>query len=147
VPLVDNKGNVVTGACYLQIRIRNEGATAEKVEVFVAKIEKESDGIFSKVDNFYPLNLKWRHYNEIFLDRLSPKTTRDCTLAHPGSGLAFCHLSSLPTPGIKNPAFLSEKRSLVFDQSTSPSFKGYGGECYIFKESRYLLHLIEENKH
>ena len=80
VPLSDNAGNVVANACYLQIRVKNKRATAEKVEVFVAKLEKEINGIFHRVDSFYPLNLKWRHYNTVFLDRLSPETSRDCTL-------------------------------------------------------------------
>lgn len=80
IPLTDGDGNFVTEACYLQIRIKNDGTTAEKVEVFIAKIEKEINGIFHKVESFYPLNLKWRHYGTIFLDRLSPNTGRDCTL-------------------------------------------------------------------
>jgi hypothetical protein len=67
-------------ACYLQIPVKNNRATAEKVEVFVANIEKESGTKFHKVEGFYPLNLKWRHYDTVFLDRLSPKTSRDCTL-------------------------------------------------------------------
>jgi len=80
VPLTDNADNFLANACYLQIRIKDKRATAEKVEVFVAKIEKEINGIFHRVDSFYPLNLKWRHYNTVFLDRLSPETSRDCTL-------------------------------------------------------------------
>ena len=80
VPLTDNTGNVVANACYLQIRVKNKRAAALKVEVFVEKIEKEINSIFRRVDSFYPLNLKWRHYDTVFLDRLSPGTSRDCTL-------------------------------------------------------------------
>ena len=40
VPLTNNTGNIITNACYLQIRIKDKRATAEKVEVFVATIEK-----------------------------------------------------------------------------------------------------------
>lgn len=80
VPLYDGENNIVAEACYLQIRIKNERATAEKVEVFIEKIEREVNGVFRAVEGFYPLNLKWRHYNTVFLDRLSPKTSRDCSL-------------------------------------------------------------------
>lgn len=82
VPITDEEtGKFLGDACYLQIRIRNKGhSTAEMVEVFVAKLEKETNGIFCKVEDFYPLNLKWRHYDKVFLPRISPKTTRDCTL-------------------------------------------------------------------
>lgn len=74
---------VRTMACYLQIPVKNEGhAPAEMVEVFVAGVEKETDGIFRKIDSFYPLSLKWRHYNEPFMSRISPASVRDCTLGH-----------------------------------------------------------------
>lgn len=74
-------GDILGKACYLQIRVENNGpSSAEKVEVFIAKLEKEIDGVFCKVKEFYPLNLKWRHYDTIYLDRLSPETGRDCTL-------------------------------------------------------------------
>jgi hypothetical protein len=81
VPILDKISNQILGvACYLQIRIKNNRATAEKVEVFIAKIEKEINGIFQEVKNFYPLNLKWRHLDVVFFERLSPGTGRDCTL-------------------------------------------------------------------
>lgn len=80
VPLTDDTGNVVANACYLQIRVKNKRAVAINVEVFVEKIEKEINSVFQRVDSFYPLNLKWRHYDTVFLDRLSPGTSRDCTL-------------------------------------------------------------------
>ena len=46
----------------------------------IAKLERESGGNFREVRGFYSLNLLWRHYNTAFLDRLSSKTSRDCTL-------------------------------------------------------------------
>lgn len=82
IPITNQQtGEVLAEACYLQFRVRNDGpAPAEMVEVFIAKLEKETEGVFRKVEGFYPLNLKWRHYDAVFLDRLSPKTGRDCTL-------------------------------------------------------------------
>jgi len=74
---------VITQACCLGIRIRNCGpSSAEKVEVFIAKIEKESNGVFCKVSGFYALNLTWRHYDPpvVFLERLLPDTARECAL-------------------------------------------------------------------
>ena len=82
LPLTNERtGEFLAEARYLQIRVKNDGPSqAEKVEVFVANLEREIDGVFREVNGFYPLNLKWRHYDSVFLERLSPKTARDCTL-------------------------------------------------------------------
>jgi len=82
VPVIDEMTkNPLGEACYLQIRVKNYGCSpAKMVEVFIAKLEKEINGVFREVDGFYPLNLKWRHYDKVFLDRIPPDTGRDCTL-------------------------------------------------------------------
>ncbi|MCX5637748.1 MAG: hypothetical protein NTX52_08675, partial [Planctomycetota bacterium] len=81
VPITQDK-RVLTRACYFQIRVRNNGKSAAKnVEVFVSQLQKQdSNGKFENVREFYPLNLKWRHYDTVFLERMSPSTGRDCCL-------------------------------------------------------------------
>jgi len=82
VPLTNKvTKEVITQVCCLEIRIRNDGPScAEKVEVFIAKVEKEINGVFRKVSGFYPNNLIWRNYDQPFLERLSPHTIRACAL-------------------------------------------------------------------
>lgn len=82
VPITNTRtGEELTKACCLGIRVRNSGpSSAEKVEVFVAKLCKEENGVFQKVVGFYPLNLMWRNYNTVFLDRILPNTSRECAL-------------------------------------------------------------------
>jgi len=84
VPITQDGRVLTKKACYFQIRIRNNGkSAAENVEVFVSQLQKQdSNGKFENVREFYPLNLKWRHWdNKVFLGRLSPSSTgRDCCL-------------------------------------------------------------------
>jgi len=82
VPITNTRtGEELTKACCLGIRVINSGpSSAEKVEVFVAKLCREEDGVFQKVSGFYPLNLLWRNYNTVFLDRILPHTSRECAL-------------------------------------------------------------------
>jgi len=82
VPITNTRtGEELTKACCLGIRVRNAGpSSAEKVEVFVAKLCREENGVFQKVAGFYPLNLTWRNYNTVFLDRILPNTSRECAL-------------------------------------------------------------------
>lgn len=84
IPITNKRsGQELTKACYLGIRVRNAGpSSAEKVEIFVAKLQRKSNGVFREVPGFYPLNLIWRHYDPpvVFLERLLPNTARDCTL-------------------------------------------------------------------
>lgn len=84
VPITNKRtGEELTKACCLGIRVRNSGpSSAEKIEVFVAKLCREENGVFEKVAGFYPLNLTWRHYDPpiVFLERLLPNTSRECAL-------------------------------------------------------------------
>jgi len=71
----------IAEAVYLQIPITNSGnATAEKVEVYLENVEREQNGAFHKISGLYPMDLRWRHTDRPFLERISPHTTRDCTV-------------------------------------------------------------------
>jgi hypothetical protein len=76
-----DSGAIVAEAAYLQFFVVNHGRTsAEKVEVYVEKLEKEINGIFQEVKEYFPLSLVWRHSNTDSLERLSPESRRACTL-------------------------------------------------------------------
>lgn len=75
------EGQPIAEAFYLQIPIWNKGrSVAEKIEVFIEKIEKKINGKPDEMKGFYPLNLVWRHFNIVYLERLSPQSYRDITL-------------------------------------------------------------------
>ena len=56
------------------------------------------------------------------------------------SGLAMPHFEDYPKT--KKPAFFSEKRGLIFNHSTAPSFIGCGLKVTLFKGACYLFDLI-----
>lgn len=109
VPLTNDNGKFLANACYLEFSVKNKCVVAENVEVFVAKLEMEICGIFRRVDSFYSLNLRWRHYNTIYLPRISPETSRTCTLGRIVDP-AGKHLVNDDYPSLKLPSSLSPFR-------------------------------------
>lgn len=53
---------------YLRVRVKNTGqARAESVEVFAARLLRQSDGKFEEVSDFLPMTLKWAHRGPLLL--------------------------------------------------------------------------------
>lgn len=69
---------------HFRLWIENEGKTrAEQVQVLAARLSRRTDNGSFKVDNdFLPMNLKWSHSHEIYLQGISPRMGRHCDLGH-----------------------------------------------------------------
>lgn len=65
---------------YLRVRVKNFGKVrAENVEVFAARLFRQSDGNFQEVPDFLPMTLKWAHRGPVLPD-LSPESYRYCSV-------------------------------------------------------------------
>ncbi len=68
---------------YFRIKVKNRGnMTAENVEVFADQLQKFDDNVYRKVDSFLPMNLKWSHTHETFVDKISRDMYRHCDFFH-----------------------------------------------------------------
>lgn len=78
----DNQPVATSSAYQLRLKVTNKGnAAAEIVEVFATDLSrKEADGVFRPVDSFLPMNLRWSHYQTVWLNYLSPDMPKHCDL-------------------------------------------------------------------
>src|SRR3972149_450001 len=69
---------------YLRFRVKNSGnLRAELVEVYAAELlKRQADGSFKRQDWFLPMNLRWSHTGQPFLDAISPGMEKHCDLGH-----------------------------------------------------------------
>ncbi len=67
-----------TGRYYLRLWVTNQGSVrAKKAQVFAAKIEKKgSDGLFTEVARFLPMNLRWSQTGDNVRPEISPMEYR-----------------------------------------------------------------------
>ncbi len=79
------KNEVLASDCYyFRMWVKNTGnMPITDVQVFASKLyQRNSEGRFTKVDDFTPMNFKWSHTHEIFAQRISPKMGKHCDMGH-----------------------------------------------------------------
>jgi hypothetical protein len=121
---------------YFRLCVRNNGNTAaELVEVCASELRKKGqDDVFTRIDNFLPMNFRWCHTQEFkglkgVLRTLAPKMERHCDLGH------IFH------PGQREKLYLEDKPE-------QESTKGKTVFCLDLEmQSLTLGHLIEPGKY
>jgi hypothetical protein len=84
VPFTNTQtGEFLRDSVHVRFRVTNGGrAQARNVEVYAEAVTRDTDGRWSPLQTFAPMNLTWADLNAMYFPGISPRMSKYCTLGY-----------------------------------------------------------------